>query len=49
MFDSDSNGFEGVLQNKQPVYITGAVQQAYIAVDETGTEAAAATGMYSTI
>lgn len=44
MFDPQSNDFEGILLNSDPVYVSAAIQKAQIIVDETGTEAAAATG-----
>lgn len=45
MFDPNSNGFKGILKNNKALYISSAVQKAYMRVDETGTEAAAATGL----
>ncbi|PZC85306.1 hypothetical protein B5X24_HaOG201802 [Helicoverpa armigera] len=45
MFDPRNNGFDGILKRKEPVYISDAVQKAYISVDEKGTEAAAATAI----
>ncbi|XP_028042441.1 antichymotrypsin-2-like isoform X2 [Bombyx mandarina] len=44
MFDPRSDDFEGILLNSDPVYVSAAIQKAKIIVDETGTEAAAATG-----
>ncbi|KAJ8732616.1 hypothetical protein PYW07_015215 [Mythimna separata] len=45
MFDPTSDGFEGMLEKPEPVYVTDAVQKAFLALDEKGTEAAAATAI----
>ncbi|CAB3243866.1 unnamed protein product [Arctia plantaginis] len=45
IFDPNSNGFKGILKNNKPLYISSAVQKAFMKVDETGTEAAAATAL----
>uniref|UniRef100_A0A2A4J7B9 Serpin domain-containing protein n=1 Tax=Heliothis virescens TaxID=7102 RepID=A0A2A4J7B9_HELVI len=45
MFDRSGNGFKGILERDEPVYVSDAVQKAYISLDEKGTEAAAATAI----
>ncbi|XP_028042397.1 zonadhesin-like isoform X6 [Bombyx mandarina] len=45
MFDPQSNDFEGMLVNSDPVHISAAIQKNKIIVDETGTEAAVATAV----
>nr|WHN38851.1 Zon4B-L [Andraca theae] len=48
MFDPKSDGFKGMLEKPEPVYVSNAVQKAKIKVDEKGTEAAVATAVIVT-
>ncbi|XP_075970402.1 uncharacterized protein LOC142972888 isoform X3 [Anticarsia gemmatalis] len=45
IFNCGGNSFEGILENETPLCVTDAVQKVFINIDETGTEAAAATGI----
>ncbi|RVE52849.1 hypothetical protein evm_002506 [Chilo suppressalis] len=42
IFDEKKSNLTGILQKYEPLYITTAIHKAFIQVDETGTEAAAA-------
>ncbi|KAI8428544.1 hypothetical protein MSG28_007312, partial [Choristoneura fumiferana] len=44
MFNPNDSGLSGILEKPEQVYVSEAVQKAYIKCDETGSEAAAANG-----
>ncbi|XP_073951120.1 uncharacterized protein [Choristoneura fumiferana] len=45
MFNPNDSGLSGILEKPEQVYVSEAVQKAYIKCDETGSEAAAANGV----
>lgn len=45
IFDENKSDLNGILENREKLAVTAAVQKANVKVDETGTEAAAANGM----
>lgn len=45
MFDPNNKDFDGILEKKEDIYVSAAIQQAYLSFNEIGSEAAAATGM----
>lgn len=44
---TDSADFSGLLQSNEPLKVSNVVHQAYMEINEEGTVAAAATGIYS--
>lgn len=45
--EPNSHDFRGIFENDIPLYITDAIQKSVFKADETGTEAAVASGMYA--
>ncbi|CAH0627260.1 unnamed protein product [Chrysodeixis includens] len=45
MFNPNNKNFDGILEKKEDLFVSAAVQQAYLSFNEVGTEAAAATAV----
>ncbi|CAH0627257.1 unnamed protein product [Chrysodeixis includens] len=45
MFNPNNKNFDGILEKKEDLFVSAAVQQAYLSFNEVGTEAAAATAI----
>jgi serine protease inhibitor len=46
IFDKNKSVLNGILQRDEPLYVSTAIQKAFVEVNERGTEAAAANSKY---